>query len=186
MKTEKTCSKCGVSKPINQFGAEKRSADKHRYSCLECDRKRRRTWYDAMTPKQRQDRVAKGREARRKNPERDRLYQEKYRTIHRAKTLIRHAKRRAAVLNVPFNLDTYVKEIQSRIDTGECELTGERFNLKKGRNWNAPSLDRIEPKKGYVYSNIRIVCFVINCALGNWGQDVLIHLVRKMQRKQRG
>lgn len=63
------------------------------------------------------------------------------------------------------------------MDRGLCEMTGLPFNLNDGRTWDSPSLDRIDPAKGYVYSNIRIICFGMNSALNSWGEDVLEMMV---------
>jgi hypothetical protein len=100
----------------------------------------------------------------------DRAYQLKYRKLHRAKDLIRHAKRRAEQKGVPFDLDDYENEIQARINLGTCELTGFRFNLDCGRTWDSPSLDRINPTEGYVFSNIRVVCHAVNSAMETGGR----------------
>ncbi len=45
-------------------------------------------------------------------------------------------------------------------------------------SYNSPSVDRIDPKKGYVYSNIRIVCFSLNAAIGNWGDEKTLEVMR--------
>lgn len=104
----------------------------------------------------------------------------RYDLRHRAVRLIGAARRRAKRLEVPFDLDRYVEELTDRIARG-CELTGVAFDMtaKPGRAWNAPSLDRIIPEKGYIPSNIRVVCFAINVAMGNWGIDHLYDMVQK-------
>ncbi len=48
----------------------------------------------------------------------------------------------------------------------------------------APSLDRIEPKKGYVDGNVRIVVWAINAMLCDWGEDVF-YCVANAYRAQR-
>jgi len=92
---------------------------------------------------------------------------------HRAKTLINHARQRAEKKNLAFDLDKYEEEIQKRIDKGFCELTGVALCLSGGIAFNTPSLDRIVPDRGYILSNVRIVCLCINQALGDWGESVL-------------
>lgn len=47
------------------------------------------------------------------------------------------------------------------------------LKVEGGRTWDSPSLDRVEPSKGYVYSNIRIISFGMNSALNNWGEETL-------------
>ena len=105
--------------------------------------------------------------------ERDRLYQRKWRAKHRAQVLVRHAKRRAEKSGIPFDLDDHRNQLQERIDAGHCELTGIPFTTDIPRSYDSPSLDRIDPDKGYLYSNIRVICLLMNQALGHWGEKPL-------------
>jgi hypothetical protein len=55
-----------------------------------------------------------------------------------------------------------------RLWTGKCELTHIKFRLMKGRlNPFAPSIDRIDPKKGYVDGNVRFILFGLNALKSN-------------------
>lgn len=169
----KKCSKCGIAKPLDKFAKERRSKDGHRYACKECERSRMRDYLEGLGPEGRAKRVKRARERRRANPQRDREYQTQYRERHAAKNLIRHARRRAQRAVLPFDLNKHEAEIQARIDTGRCEMTGMPLSTVGGRKFNSPSLDRIKPSKGYVLSNVRVVCLLMNCALGDWGEDIL-------------
>lgn len=176
----KICHKCRIEKPLSEFAPEKRSKDGHRYSCRECDRKR----YRDYASRKQEERISKRREWRKAHPGVEAQYQSKYRRVHRAKNLIRHAKRRSEIAGLPFDLDLHTEEIQARIDAGRCEITGLPLRIENGRAWDSPSIDRIDPKKGYVYSNIRIVCHAMNCALGDWGEDILRMVVLKWMNKE--
>lgn len=103
---------------------------------------------------------------------------------HRAKTLINHARQRSDKKNLSFDLDKYEEEIQRRIDKGYCELTGSALRLSGGIAYNTPSIDRIIPDRGYVFSNIRIVCLWVNQALGDWGEAILRNLIREWQENE--
>ena len=81
--------------------------------------------------------------------EKDREYQEKYRKRNRARDLMRHARFRAMKQGEPFDLDQWLPELQKRIDSGLCEISGMPFNLDGGRTWDSPSFDRINPEGGY-------------------------------------
>lgn len=63
---------------------------------------------------------------------------------------------------------------------GRCALTGVEFVFDKPqkgyRRPFAPSIDRIDPRKGYVKSNCRIVCAALNIAINDWGEDVFAAL----------
>jgi hypothetical protein len=57
---------------------------------------------------------------------------------------------------------------------GRCEVTGIEFaRSESGRSPWAPSLDRIDAKRGYTADNVRLVCLLVNQALGEWGDGPL-------------
>jgi len=171
----KTCSKCRQSKLPSEFRPEPRAMDGLRYSCLECDRRVNRAYVE----RNREVRRLKQQESRRADPRRHRAYQLKHYAKNRAALLVRGAKRRADKNSLPFDLYPHVKEIQCRIDAGKCELSGIALDLyAPARAYNCPSLDRIIPAKGYLYSNVRVVCQAMNCALGSWGEAALEQVVR--------
>ena len=59
---------------------------------------------------------------------------------------------------------------------GRCEVTGIAFQIHKPEQARARpffhSLDRIDSSRGYFPSNCRIVCYAVNLAMSNWGEDV--------------
>lgn len=97
----------------------------------------------------------------------------KRRRYKRAMCLIATARTRARKRGIEFDLHQHVADIQNRIDVGVCEITGVKFDLSPGRKFNSPSLDRINPKLGYVHSNVRVVLNLMNAAMGDWGEEVL-------------
>jgi hypothetical protein len=97
----------------------------------------------------------------------------KRRLEKRAMCLVATVRIRARKRSITFDLDEHVPELQERINAGRCELTGVPFDLAPGRKYNSPSLDRINPKGGYVYDNVRVVLNCVNAALGDWGEDIL-------------
>lgn len=80
------------------------------------------------------------------------------------------AKIRADEKGLPFALDRAA--IAVRISAGRCEVTGIPFDfsLRKERAQHvspfAPSIDRIDPSKGYTMDNIQIVAMAYNMAKG--------------------
>ena len=110
--------------------------------------------------------------------ERDRAYQQRYRRRNRARDLMRHARMRAHKKGLPFNLDRFLPDLQRRIDVGLCEISGLPFNLDGGRTWDSPSFDRIDPEKGYIYENIRVVLHAANSAMGDWGDAKMLEIAR--------
>lgn len=88
----------------------------------------------------------------------------------RAKRLLSAARARAKQKRVAFTLDGWNRlSIQAVLERGKCELTGLPF----GKGPFAPTLDRIVPADGYVPGNVRVVCRLINAALGDWGKSTL-------------
>lgn len=103
-----------------------------------------------------------------------------YYTRYPAVMLMRNARRRAKKNGVPFDLEDHMPALQERLDGGVCEMTGLPFNLDNadGFWWDSPSIDRIKPELGYVYSNIRLVLYGMNAGMNRWGEDVLEKMVR--------
>jgi len=117
--------------------------------------------------------------------QKDREYQQTYRKRNRARDLVRHARFRAHKTGASFDLMKFLPEIQARIDDGVCELSGLPFNLDGGRTWDSPSLDRIDPKAGYLYRNIRVVCHAVNSAMGDWGEAKMLEIARAILNRRR-
>lgn len=103
----------------------------------------------------------------------------------RGKYLTYYAARRARDKGLPFDLDKHIEDINDRVLKGECELTGIHFDLKRnGEKWRSPSIDRVEPDLGYVYSNIRIILWGLNSALGTWGEDVFSFIAESYLKRK--
>lgn len=60
---------------------------------------------------------------------------------------------------------------------GKCAVTGIEFDLILGEDAFdrpfAPSIDRIENSQGYTPDNCRLVCRIVNFAMGAWGYNAL-------------
>jgi hypothetical protein len=73
----------------------------------------------------------------------------------------------------------------------KCALSGFEFSPdnRHGTRVNpyALTIDRIDPKGGYVIGNVRLVCLVLNIALMDWGEDVFAPFAEAFvkQRKRR-
>ena len=78
------------------------------------------------------------------------------------------------------------QELQERIEIGKCELSGVNLNREVGKTATSVSLDRIDPKLGYIYSNIRIVCCALNFGMGNWGEEILLEIVQQWIQNKDG
>lgn len=104
----------------------------------------------------------------------------KWRLNNRGSSLVSSARCRARARSLDFDLD--VKAIQARIDLGFCELTGMPFDLKDKHN--SPSLDRIDPAKGYTMDNTRIVLTCVNLMLNTWGVEKILQIADALRSKR--
>lgn len=91
--------------------------------------------------------------------------------------LNKSAKRRAKNKNIEFDLNIdFLKDLWES-QKGNCSITGLKFIIKNERTGKAqpfsPSIDRIDPNIGYTKSNVRLVCYCVNCFLHDFGENIL-------------
>lgn len=86
--------------------------------------------------------------------------------------------------NIDFSLtEDQVRDLILQCN-GKCSLTG--IALEFGTCTRHPfklSMDRIDPKSGYRYDNMRVVCFCVNVAIGEWGEEVLAAIALGFSRQ---
>jgi hypothetical protein len=83
------------------------------------------------------------------------------------------ARVRCRELDLVYDLD--VEWLKERIRAGTCELSGlpfERINGTAGPF--TPSLDRVIQNGGYTKNNVRVICWILNRAMGVWGLETLL------------
>ena len=129
-------------------------------------------------------RAANGARWRSENQSRIATRGAKRRLEKRAMCLIASARTRARNKSLQFDLDSHVDDVQQVIDEGFCQLSGIPFDLSPGRGPRSPSLDRIDPVRGYVYDNVRIICHALNSGLGDWGEDEFAIIVAAWMDKR--
>ena len=101
----------------------------------------------------------------------------------RAVTLMSNAKARCKNKNVEiFITQTWV---ENHLTRGTCELTGMPFSFEPPpegvtRRWDAPSLDRINKHKPYTEENTRVILWAVNCALAEYGTEVMLPILKAM------
>jgi hypothetical protein len=99
--------------------------------------------------------------------------------------LLNNSSDRAKRAGLPYDLDR--EWLTEKLKPMICEMSGlplERSARGKFRiNPFAPSLDRIEPKLGYVKTNVRVIAFIVNRSRSDFGDDILMQMVRALARK---
>ena len=143
---EKSCYACGIVKPVSCFYKAKAAKDGLFSSCKECANKYKRA-----------DKI--------KNPVR-------VQTL----SMFIQARRRAKRKNLPFDID---KEFVRSIVTTHCPVFGmplEWSCMRGGKSTalpNSPSLDRIDPTKGYIKGNVWIISHRANQIKSDASHDEL-------------
>ena len=168
----KACTVCGEVKPLDQYRKYSgRGKLGLRPLCKVCQREYEKTWRSKSTEARKATRAKRSQKAK--------IYSREYRAKNRAAYLIAECRRRSQKKGFAFDLDAYVPQMQERISKGTCEVSGIALALEAapGRAYNTPSLDRIDPSKGYVYGNVRIVAFAVNAMLGDWGEEVAMSII---------
>jgi len=91
-------------------------------------------------------------------------------------TLVTRARLRAAKLGIPFDLSKEDITIPDVCPLLEVPLT---FGTKENYLFT-PSLDRIEPSKGYVKSNVRVISMLANTMKSNATKDQLLTFTKNI------
>lgn len=97
---------------------------------------------------------------------------------------------RAKEYGVPFDLTPGDIHALMRATEFRCSVSGIALTRKVGPSatpdpWSA-SIDRIEPRHGYLKDNARVVCLAANIAMNQWGYDTMLRLSRAVVRNAAG
>jgi hypothetical protein len=96
---------------------------------------------------------AQRRDRRLRHLEREKLRERRYRETHRERALLKSARRRAAKHGLEFTItekDIVIPEV--------CPIRGTPFTIgTRQYRADSPSLDRIEPHRGYVPGNVWVI-----------------------------
>ena len=145
----KCCNKCREYLPFSMFSTNNARKDRLMSHCKACDTKVQE-------------------KKRRKNPERtlelSRKYQAERRKDfnYRLQMLITASKQRATIKNIEHNITVEdLKEIYPK--DGCCPVFGVKLEFgNAGFRENRPSIDKIDPTKGYTKHNIQILSWRAN------------------------
>jgi hypothetical protein len=98
------------------------------------------------------------------------------------------AKSRAASRGMEFSIT-----LDDLFDQGDrqgwrCAISNMRFVYESGAAWSNPyglSLDRIDSSRGYSKDNVRWVLVAVNAAMGQWGEEPLRIIARRIHSQQK-
>jgi hypothetical protein len=127
---QKQCSKCGVVKSLKDFYKDVSKKTKTLPSCKQCCLSRIRQ------------------------------YQKSNSVLVKTKDMVKSARKRAKIKNLPFDID---QEYVRSLVVSHCPVFGMPLEWSalcgnhRGGSANSPSLDRIDPTKGYVKGNVWII-----------------------------
>lgn len=155
----RVCKACDVGKSMADFRPHNRNG--HRWTCRRCENQ----WIRTTKPWSSESKKA---------------YQRKVRQVRRGFCLVNDARSRAKVKKLPCTLDW--RDVQAQIEAGFCEVSGLPFDMTTPKAWNAPSLDRIDPKQGYTIENTRVVLYAVNAMANDWGLDQALEIARAIMK----
>jgi hypothetical protein len=103
--------------------------------------------------------------------------------------LVSRAKSKCKKLGLPFDLDKeYLVEL-NKSQGGKCSKTGIEFQLRPAEGYGdaapwTPSLDQLDPGKGYTKTNIQLVCFMYNVCKGVWTNNEVSYFAKALLENQ--
>jgi hypothetical protein len=96
------------------------------------------------------------------------------------------ARDRASKKGIEFSLSR--SKVERAILGGLCEVTGLAFDMalkNKNQGSLSPSIDKIDPRKGYTDDNCQIVCWLYNRAKGDGSHDEVMILVEALHARKK-
>lgn len=153
---KKICFKCGEEKHLSEYYVHAQMGDGHLNKCKEC------TKADVRGRSQEQKEAIRSYDKYRYRHDFNRMKQHKYRGI-KNRCLGKHKNRTYRVEGMPFlsqqEYDMWWE--QNLADFKHCHNIWERSGF---RNKFAPSIDRIDSRKGYTPENMQWLLFTDNCS----------------------
>lgn len=185
----KQCKTCKELKDYSEYNERPANADGYNAHCKSCIAVKRKQDYNPETRKKwydlnRDEQLAKGKIWRDNNKERhaemSSIWYQRTKAANVEKYLYKYAKSRANQKGLDFNI-----EITDIIIPEYCPYLGYKLVIGgNGNNKCSPSLDRIDPTKGYVKGNIQVVCRLFNSMKWDSSQEELIHFCKSVLDKE--
>lgn len=173
----KQCIKCLICKPLSEWYLRKKTGTPLGKYCKECKRERGRERWN-QPGEHRERGLLKKKEYQKENRQAFLDYGEKYYAskVGRAKILLKSAKLRGAKLGIDID-ESFILNL---MENDSCSVTNIKFDYNRSKtttkNPYAPSLDRIDSKRGYLKDNVRLVIWQYNLMKGEISDDELFSI----------
>jgi len=173
---KKICIKCKENKDCLEFPKNKNKKDGLNIHCKLCVNTQMKKCYNTKYAKNATNGQRVQKKWMKENREDQLVYYKEYRETNREtyirSRLICGARERSRRKKLEFNLD--YEWLDNHLKSNKCPITHMEFNYEPNSP-QMPSVDRIDPSKGYIKDNCRIVCIIYNFAKNMWtDKDVMI------------
>lgn len=163
----KTCRRCTTEKPISAFGSYSSQPDGLNPWCKDCvnaysrkykaDRAPKvKEWKERAYKKNRKQVLAKTKAYAKAHPEQVRETLRRFKDANPEKVLLYGARARAKALGIPCTITTSDIVISNRCPILDIELVRRRDG-KGAPLPSSPTLDRVDPRLGYVPGNVAVI-----------------------------
>lgn len=164
------CSRCSIEKEISEFHKDKGFKDGLYRWCKSCKK-----GYDKIyRQSEKVQKLYKSKEYKIRKIE----YNAKKSNIDRRQEILNRIKCKAKKLGIPFNLeisDIIIPEYCPILEMKLCDKPyGQRGGKGGGFKDNNPSIDKIDPTKGYIKGNIQIISMKANAMKYSASKEELI------------
>lgn len=168
----KTCKRCHKVKPLSEYGSHKTTHDKLRPLCKTCHRAYNRDRMRKLRndPKFRDLGIKQHNEWVKKNQEAGDLE-------FAMRLRITNKRCECKKKDLAFDLD--LEWCLEQISKG-CPITGRPFDGNKDSPMY-PSIDRIQPKLGYIKSNCRMVALCFNLLRSDWSDEEVLSIFQPIR-----
>jgi hypothetical protein len=181
------CTRCGVTKSSLEFLKNPLHNDILYKNCISCTEKQK-----TYRKKHKNESKIARQTYYKKNKEKIiKIRQKRFDTLNgRLKNILSNIKNRSKFHEYDLDIDFLISLFKSQ--NGKCALTNIEMSLTNKSNHRSDpfvvSVDRINPSIGYLKSNVRLVCTVVNYALNEFGEDVFqticIAYIQQLQKKK--
>lgn len=157
------CTKCNQELPVSEFGRKKSNVARggYQYHCKSCRNKDQQEMY-------RKD-ISKSAEILKRSRENNKI-------VH----WFNGKRQNARKDGIDFDIDLEDVPIPEK-----CPLIGIKLEFGKGKPWaHSPTIDRIDPEKGYIKGNVWVVSHKANTMKSNATLDEVELLYFNLKRKK--